>query len=273
MKTLLKIAGVLLLVFAVSAPGPAQAAAASTMVYPIVDAETGFLLGGTINKLWIDAAQVAPLLKGGEPYRLYSLRGYVGTVKGSKPESAGAPCEDTQVLTLAPAVRVTSAIIGSGGPWKALPRVVRSQSTTQPVYLNAVAAVLKDNGIANPTVRITQLLRVDLDGDGMTEVLISANNYVDGVTPSAVAGDYSVVILRKVISGRVQTTLVEGDFYPDAADFAAPNNFNVSAIADLNGDGNMDIAVHGEYYEGAWTSIYEVKGSAVKEVLVEGCGA
>lgn len=271
MATLLKIAGVLLLVFAVSAPAPAQAAA--TTVYPIIDAETGFLLGGTINKLWIDAAQVAPLLKGGEPYRLYSLKGYVGTVKGGKPESAGPPCEDTQVLVTSPAVRVTDPIIGSGGPWKALPRVVKSQSTNQQVYKDAVAAVLKENGIDNPTVRITQLLRVDLDGDGVTEVLVVANNYVDGIKPSAVAGDYSIVMLRKVISGKVVTTLLEGDFYPEAAEFAAPNLFKVTAIADLNGDGNMDIAIHGEYYEGAWTSIYEVKGSTAKEVLVEGCGA
>lgn len=275
MSTRLKIAGVLLLALVLNMPSTAHGAdaAAAPAVYPIVDAETGFLLGGTVNKFWINAAQVAPLLKGGEQYRLYGVGGYVGTVKGSKAESAGAPCDETQVLTLSPQVRVTGPIIGSGGPWKAMPRVVRSQSTTQPVYLDAVAAVLKDNGIANPTVRITQLLRVDLDGDGVTEVLISANNYVDGVKPSALAGDYSVVLLRKVINGQVQTTMLEGDFYPDAADFAAPNNFNISAIADLNGDGNMDIAVHGEYYEGAWTSIYEVKGAKATEVLVEGCGA
>ena len=155
----------------------------------------------------------------------------------------------------------------------AYPRGVRSQSTTQSVYINAVAAVLKDNGIANPTVRITQLLRVDLDGDGVTEVVLTASSYVNGVGPSAQAGDYSLVLLRKVINGQVQTTLLEGDFYTEAAEFAAPNDFNVTAIADLNGDGNMDIAVHGEYYEGAWTSVYEVKGSTVKEVLVEGCGA
>ncbi len=272
MSTLFKVLGLLLLALAVSVPGSTQAAAA-TPVYPIVDPETGFLLGGTVNKLWINAAQVAPLLKGGEPYRLYGLKGYVGTVKGSKPASAGAPCEETQVLTLSPQVRVTAPILGVGGSWKGMPRAVLSQSTNQQVYKDAVAAVLKDNGIANPTVRITQLLRVDLDGDGVTEVVLSANNYVDGVKPSALAGDYSLVLLRKVINGKVQTTMLEGDFYPDGADFAAPNNFNVTAIADLNGDGNMDIAVHGEYYEGAWTSIYEVKGSKTTQVLIEGCGA
>src|SRR5690348_14878289 len=100
MSTLFKVLGLLLLALMVSIPGSAQAAAAATTVYPIVDPATGFLLGGTVNKLWINAAQVAPLLKGGEPYRLYGLKGYVGTVKGSKAESAGAPCDETQVLTL-----------------------------------------------------------------------------------------------------------------------------------------------------------------------------
>jgi hypothetical protein len=272
MTTLLKIAGVLLLVFAISAPAPAPAQAAGT-VYPIVDAETGYLLGGTANKLWLDAAQVAPLLKGGEPYRLYTLKGYMGTVNGAQPASAGAPCEDTQVLTLTPPVPVSGRIIGSGGPWKALPRLARSQSVNQQVYKDAVAAVLKAHGIAKPVVRITQLLRVDLDGDGVTEVLVTASSHVGGVQPRAQAGDYAVVLLRKVINGKVQTTLLESDFYPAAVEFAAPLEFTVSAIADLNGDGNMEIAVHYEYYEGAGTTVYEVKGSTVKEVLATGCGA
>jgi hypothetical protein len=272
MSTLFKVFGLLLLALVISAPGPAQAAAATT-VYPIVDPETGFLLGGTVNKLWINAAQVAPLLKGGEPYRLYGLKGYVGTVKGSKAESAGAPCEDTQVLTLSPQVRVTAPILGVGGAWKGMPRPVASQSTNQQVYKDAVTAVLADNGITNGTVRITQLLRVDLDGDGVTEVILNASSYVDPIQPSAKPGDYAFVLLRKVINGKVQTTLLDSDFYPEGADFAAPVQFNVTAIADLNGDGNMEIAVHGEYYEGAWTSIYEVKGAKATEVLTEGCGA
>ena len=90
MTTRLKIAGVLLLAVVLTMPGAAQAAAPTT-VYPIIDPATGFLLGGTINKLWIDAGQVAPLLKGNEQYRLYNLTGYVATVKGTKPESAGPP--------------------------------------------------------------------------------------------------------------------------------------------------------------------------------------
>ena len=272
MTTRLKIAGVLLLAVVLTMPGAAQAAAPTT-VYPIIDPATGFLLGGTINKLWIDAGQVAPLLKGKEPYRLYSLTGLRCHGEGQQAEIRRPPLRGHAGADRVapdprhqPGHRERRAVEG-------LPRVVRSQSTTQPVYINAVAAVLKDNGIANPTVRITQLLRVDLDGDGVTEVVLTASSYVNGVGPSAQAGDYSLVLLRKVINGQVQTTLLEGDFYTDAAEFAAPNDFNVTAIADLNGDGNMEIAVHGEYYEGAWTSIYEVKGSTVKEVLVEGCGA
>lgn len=272
MSRSLKVAGLLLLMLVVSVPARADGTAAAP-VYPIIDPATGFLIGGSMNQQWVTPDKVAPLLKGGEPYRLYNLKGFVATVTGTKAESAGAPCEDTQVLTTSPAIRATLPMIGSGGPWGAYRRPVLSQSVNQKVYRDAVAAVLKDKGIANPTVRINQLLRVDLDGDRVTEVVLSASSYVDPVQPSAKAGDYSFVMLRKVINGKVQTTILDGDFHPQAVEFGAPNDFRVTAIADLNGDGNMEIVVHGEYYEGAWTSIYEVKGSAVTEVLTAGCGA
>lgn len=272
MLRLLQVAGLLLLTLVVSVPARADGNSTAP-VYPIIDPLTGFLIGGSANHQWVPADQVAPRLRGGEPYRVYSLRGYVATVTGTTAESAGPPCEDAQVLTVSPQIRVTSPVIGSGGPWGAYPRAVRSQSVNQPVYRDAVAAVLREHGIANPTVRITQLLRVDLDGDGVTEVVLTASSYVESVQPSAKAGDYAFVLLRKVVNGTVQTTLLDGDFHPQAVEFGAPSDFNVTAIADLNGDGNMEIAVHGEYYEGAWTTIYEVKGSQVNEVLTTGCGA
>ena len=48
---------------------------------------------------------------------------------------------------------------------------------TQQVYVEAVRDFLKTKGIEEPKVKIDNIIRVDLDGDGEDEVLISATNY------------------------------------------------------------------------------------------------
>ena len=68
-------------------------------------------------------------------------------------------------------------------------------------------------------MKIENILRVDLDGDGEDEVLISATNYFDKknrVPMRSPAGSYSMVLLRRVVAGKVETQLVEGEFHPKA---------------------------------------------------------
>ena len=73
-------------------------------------------------------------------------------------------------------------------------------------------------------MRITRILRIDLEGDGEEEVLISATNYFtedksdNSTAPFREApihapqgGSYSIFILRRVVDGNVQTKLVAGE--------------------------------------------------------------
>jgi hypothetical protein len=88
--------------------------------------------------------------------------------------------------------------------------------TTQAVYLDAVRDFLKTKGIEQPKVKIESTLRVDLEGDGEEEVLISATNYFqkdDRVPMRSPAGSYSMVLLRRVVAGKVEAQLVEGEFH------------------------------------------------------------
>jgi hypothetical protein len=58
------------------------------------------------------------------------------------------------------------------------------------------------------------------------------------------AGSYSMVLLRRVIAGKVETQLIEGEFYPkdypkaaqEEGRFDAPNAYKVIAVLDLDGD-------------------------------------
>ncbi|HSI12616.1 MAG TPA: VCBS repeat-containing protein [Chthoniobacter sp.] len=250
------------------------AAAVHADTFPIVDVEHGFLLGASGDGRFLKMEDAAKTMHGGEQYHLYTLTERLGVVKGGKPHSFEEPCPDQQVINLAP--KPKSGVIAFAGPWNALPRVPKIQDTTQPVYQKAVADFLFSKGIRTPKVKITKIIRVDLDGDGEDEVLISATNYLtkDGSAPSsAPAGSYSCVLVRRTNGDRVQTQLIDGEFYPKGETFNVPNWYEISAILDLDGDGKMEVILDSGYYEGGGTAVYSVTGKKPKQLLIVGCGA
>ena len=143
--------------------------------------------------------------------------------------------------------------------------------------MDAVREFLETRRISDPKERITRILRVDLDGDGEDEVLINATNYFtkDGDVPmdTPAPGSYSIVLLRQVVAGNVQTELVAGELYPNKDEASPPNVYEIPAVLDLNGDGKLEIIVHSHYYEGAETTIYDCSGGKCKAVLSVACGA
>jgi len=59
-----------------------------------------------------------------------------------------------------------------------------------------------------------------------------------------------IVILRRVIRGKVQMQVVAGEVYPKPDESVAPNVHKISAVLDLNGDGKLEVIVQLFYYEG-----------------------
>ncbi len=240
---------------------------------------SGYFLGGSADGHWLQPEAAAALIPGGEKYRLYTLTGEVGASVGNKPaKGEEGPCSDTWYVTLAPFPVGRGSLVAVGGPWNAMPRPVKITGTEQQVYKAAAAEILKSKGIANPKVNLTQVLRVDLDGDGVEEVLVSATNYEGfkpggGMKPNARAGDYSLVFLRKVVQGKVVTSIITGEYYPQAKEFNAPAEHRVIGVLDLNGDGILEIVLSGRYYEGDWVEAYRVDGAKIIKLFSMGCGA
>ncbi len=111
-----------------------------------------------------------------------------------------------------------------------------------------------------------------------SEIFLEATTYKDKsgdfYFPSARAGDYSFVLMRKMINGKPQNFLIEGEFSPKKPkieDYIT--EFDLSAFADLNGDGKMEVVLKGLYsYGGESTEIYELNKNILKEVLSVECG-
>lgn len=246
--------------------------------HAVLDVSEGCLMGGVSGGRWLEADGLAPLLKGGERYRLYTLTRAEGEVAGSVATADGEPCNDTRKVTLSPKPEEGIAV---GGDWNALPRVPRMLSVNDPAYRQVVAGLLRRRGFIRPKINITQILRIDLDGDGIEEVLVSASHLAEGLVSSerqmavhGKPGDYSFVLLRRIIRGKVRDTLLTEHFYPRRVKSPeTPYQYNIAAVLDLNGDGKMEMIVHGNYYEGSWSTVFRLDGNNVQNVFGCGCGA
>ena len=246
---------------------------------PIVDVKSGYLLGGSRGGKWLDAKTIAPTMKNGASYRVWSTTRSLGRGTATRPKSEGAPCEATLFSEISPVSFRPEAEFALGDAHNPLPRAFVRQNPQGATYRAIVAAILKSHGITSPVVQITQIWSVDSDGDGIREVLLTATRKPESqgdknsILSGSRVGDYSLLLLRKIVNGRAKNILLEGEFYPRAQTFNAPDFYTLAAVFDADGDGKMEILSRGRYYEGDWTTLYQVSGAASHKVLREGCGA
>ena len=258
------------------------ASATASDLHPIVEVQSGYLFGAASDGKWLKAEESARSVKADTTYQIYSLTAKLGEATGSAPKSVDEPCPDTMEVTLSE--KPEDGVIALAAPWNALPRKPRMADTTQQVYVDAVRDFLKTKGIEQPKVKIDNILRVDLDGDSEDEVLIGATNYFrkdESAPMRSPAATYSMVLLRRVVAGKVETQLIVGEFYPKAypkaaqeeGRFNAPNAYKLVAVLDLDGDGKMEVVVASNYYEGGETTIYRCDPKKVEALLSVACGA
>jgi len=239
-----------------------------------VDLPNGLIIGGHAGGKWLSSEQAGKALEPGRKYRLFTLTGKTGDAVGGQAAPNAEICPDVWEQTMQPAT--DKSAIALAVPWNPMPRTAKASDKTQEVYVKATHDFLVSKRIAKPVVKITQLLRIDLDGDNEDEVLLSATHYPgeEGESPSqAEAGNYSFVLLRHVIDGKVQTKLIDGEFYPKASESQTPYRYEVSGLLDLDGDGRLEIIIYSAYYEGATVTVWHFDKGKLHKVLEIGCGA
>jgi hypothetical protein len=162
-------------------------------------------------------------------------------------------------------------LLGVSGDWPVLPRTPESFPTDTPVYLETVAGWLTDQAPSQPIVVINKIWRVDLEGDGVDEVIIDASRFAEASGHNVEPRDYSVILMRKVSGNDVVRLEIVGDYYGEAAENAFPLSYSLEFVGDLNGDGVMEIVVGISRWEGMGVMVFEVNGTNVVLALSVMC--
>lgn len=245
---------------------------AQSEIVPIAEMNINGLLGGVKDGKFVDAKTTFEQAKGKKSYSVYSTTDKTATLE-VEVSAPSEPCEDFYRAN--PDLDYIEGVAVGGNPgWNLLPRATKWMDKKSATYVKAASDALRTKGIINKAPKIRELYRVDLEGDGQEEILYSVTSYEGDIQPRAKKGDYSFVMLRKIVGGKVQNTIVTGDFVTKKIDFGAPSEYRISSIIDLNGDGKMEIIIYGAYYEGRWIEAYEMKGNKPAEIkaLNAGCG-
>ncbi len=243
------------------------------VIAPIVDANSGQLYGAASGANWLPAPDAAAFVKNGLVFRVYASDGnFLKKVTLSKARTSEVCANPTYRPDHKASLPPRAATL-VGAPWDAAPRRPSVLDRNSPVYREAVSAWLREQGINDPKPTLSQLWRIDLEGDGRDEVLVAASRQRGSAT-STMAGDYSVLLLRKLVGDKVATLPIASSLYPEAciAECALAVH-EIFGTLDLNGDGRLEIITKSSAYESTTQAVHSVDGSRVAKRLEWTCGS
>lgn len=230
------------------------------------------VIGGVQAGSWLPASAVADQVGFDQAFDLYAPSGFAGV---ATTEDYGVPldnprCGDTFIGTdfsqdLPNLIAVKQGWNVGYRPWREIP-------VDTPVYYAAVADWLASQGLTLPYVQINRIVLVDLERDGVDEVIISAAYFNDASGHMAEQGDYSIVLMRKLVGADVVTIPVAADLYTNPEpEQVFPFTYTLANLLDLNQDGVLDLIVEVSRWEGDGVIIYDVEGTLVSEAIRAVC--
>ncbi|BAN02536.1 hypothetical protein [Ilumatobacter coccineus] len=163
--------------------------------------------------------------------------------------------------------------IATTAEWNLRPRQVADVDADIQAYVDAGVAAFASDDVETQAGEVDQIVVADLDGDGDTEALVVFGDESESEGDTVDPG-FSGLLLIDTDTG--EATTVAKSFIPlsfPEGETPVFDNYRVLDVADLNGDGLMEIVVHTWYYEGAGVDVYTYDGSSTTEVLSTGCGS
>jgi hypothetical protein len=256
----------------------APALAAEGYVEGLYDGAPVCLIGsveGDVIAALPDPEAVPPAL-GPADWLVASLDGSSSSATGAAPALAECGCLEVPQVALSPAPIAPGLALATNLPLAAVKKLERL-SPDNPAYVKAARAWLDQQGLELAPVRLTHVLRTDLEGDGTDEVLLAgAYNAVEVESADLTVGRYAFVLLRKVVDGAVVTTPLEAfvDPHPYEAEQSIMGLTAIVpvAVADLTGDGVAEVTLAVWMHEGLAFTLYRLSGSALTAAAECGCG-
>lgn len=279
------------------AAAPAAPAPAARTVY--VGWE-GLLLGARANGQWIDAQTLQNDKRYHDERAIPGMEGALYTSKGKiadnvtmgtlatedqEKQERGSPMDEFPffpMLTSSGRYEGDSALFvgGPGAGFDAMPRKARRLESGLERYKAMAAKHLAAKGLSDAGVRLKSVHAVDLDGDGIDEHIICAEDFLgyDAMPSFKSRGMYSVILLERSANGQAAVVPVESWVSTKSANTASPSQEDLAVCntlllcADVDGDGVMELIVSSNIYEGANFEIFTLTKQGVRKVLEGGYG-
>jgi len=227
------------------------------------------LLGGVSQNGWLTPAESVGRFSGEVTYSLHNMTTASKYFLWGETPNFSPTCQDYFIDTEAEVDEGDFTGVMDG--WNTTKREVTEISDGGKIYEKVVFDWLKSFGVASPQPGTLRILRTDLEGDGVDEVFISAT-HLDESKHITNPGDYSVVLMRKVIGNEPVTVSLVADVYSEAnSGTTFPQTYSLANFIDLNQDGIMEVIVDIQKWEGFGAMVIQVNGQGILQALTAVC--
>jgi len=227
------------------------------------------LLGGVSRDAWLAPDMSVARFAGETTYSLHTMEYEDKYFLWGKAPKFSPICKTYSVGTDADPNEAGMVAVMDG--WNVTKRVATELSADNQFYQQVVLDWLTAEGVPAPQVDSLHVYRVDIEGDGANEIFINAT-HLDGSGHGTKAGDYSIILMRKVAGNDAVTTLVVGDVYRSKEiEMTFPRAYSLANFIDLNQDGILEVIVDIQKWEGFGAVIYQIDGRNAIQSLRSEC--
>ena len=227
------------------------------------------LLGGVSREVWLAPEMSVARYAGEATYSLHSLTQHDKYFLWGKSPEFIPTCQGYSIGT--DAGLEESGFVAVFDGWTTTKRDVTELSADGEYYQQAVLDWLEAEGVASPQLGVMHTFRVDLEGDGVDEIFISAAR-LDDSQHTTKAGDYSIILMRKVAGNDVVTIPVVADIYRSKdLEITYPRTYTLANFIDLNQDGSLEVVLEIRQWEKFGATVYQIDGDDVIQTLRADC--
>jgi hypothetical protein len=235
----------------------------------VYDTTFFLLLGGVSTDVWLAPELSVARFSGEATYSLHNMEQVDRYfLQGRAPQFSPA-CQTYSIG--ADAGLDEAGFVATLDGWTVTKRDVAAVSADLEIYQQVLLDWLESEGLESPEMGTMSVFRVDLEGDGIDEVFVSAT-HLDDSQHNTQAGDYSILLMRQVAGNEVLTQLIVGDVYnsPEPK-LTFPRTYSIANFIDLNQDGVLEVVVEIRGWEKFGAIVYQIDEGDVIQTLWAEC--